>query len=181
MSLTLRMYTRNQLLRDIDAVSMAHSLEVRVPFLDHNIVELAFSFPDATKLGNVRKISSPAGSYRATGAKRILIDSCRDLLPPDLDLQEKRGFGMPIEVWLNGPLKVILEDTLSEESIMKRGLFNADAVEDIKLRFYRGKSGWAQVWLLMIIELWAREVLDKVTTELEEEGTNAENSCCRDD
>ena len=108
------------------------------------------------------KITSSSQSYRTTGAKRILIDSCRDLIPEDLDLQEKRGFGMPFGAWLNGPLKEILEDTLSKESIEKRGLFTADVVEDIKLKFYRGKSGWPQVWLLMITELWCREVLDKL-------------------
>jgi asparagine synthase (glutamine-hydrolysing) len=90
-----------------------------------------------------------------------LIDSCRDLLPGDLDLQEKRGFGMPFEMWLNGPLKEILEDALSRDSVTKRGFFNADVVEDIRREFERGKSGWTQVWLLMIVELWAREVLDK--------------------
>ncbi len=161
---TLRGYTQNQLLRDIDAVSMAHSLEVRVPYLDHCIVELALSLPDNTKLGDISKISSAYGSYRKTGAKRILIDAFKDLLPQDIDLQEKRGFGMPFELWLKGPLKDIMEDALSLESVQKRGLFEADAVQRIKTQFYRGRVSWGQIWLLMIIELWCREVLDTLPT-----------------
>ena len=153
-------YTQNQLLRDIDAVSMAHSLEVRVPLLDYRIVELALSLPDNTKLGDISKIFSAYESYRKTGAKRILIDSCKDLLPHDIDLQEKRGFGMPFEIWLKGPLKDTMEDALSSESVLKRGLFEGDAIQQLKKQFYRGKVSWAQIWLLMIIELWCREVLD---------------------
>ena len=153
-------YTQNQLLRDIDAVSMAHSLEVRVPLLDYRIVELALSLPDNTKLGDISKIFSAHKSYRKTGAKRILIDSCKDLLPHDIDLQEKRGFGMPFEIWLKGPLKDTMEDALSSESVLKRGLFEDDAVQQLKKHFYQGKVSWAQIWLLMIIELWCREVLD---------------------
>jgi asparagine synthase (glutamine-hydrolysing) len=161
----LRGYTQNQLLRDIDAVSMAHSLEVRVPFLDQRIVELTLSLPDDTKLGAISKISSAYDSYRKTGAKRILIDAFKDLLPPDIDLQEKRGFGMPFESWLNGPLKEIMEGALSSESVQKRGLFEVDAVQRIKKQFYRGRVSWAQIWLLMIIELWCREVLDTLPTQ----------------
>nr|WP_320161335.1 asparagine synthase (glutamine-hydrolyzing) [uncultured Methanoregula sp.] len=163
----LRGYTQNQLLRDIDAVSMAHSLEVRVPFLDQIIVELALSLPDDTKLGDISTISSEYDSYRKTGAKRILIDAFKDLLPKDIDLQEKRGFGMPFEIWLKGPLKDILEDALSSESVRERGLFNADAVIALKKQFFRGKVSWAQIWLLMIIELWCREVIDTLPTPAE--------------
>lgn len=164
---SLQGYTQNQLLRDIDAVSMAHSLEVRVPFLDHHIVELALSLPDDTKLGDISKILSPYESYRKTGAKKILIDSFKDLLPPDIDLQEKRGFGMPFEIWLKGPLKNIMEDALSPESVRKRGLFDVDAVQALKKQFSRGNVSWAQIWLLMIIELWCREVLDTLLTSEE--------------
>jgi asparagine synthase (glutamine-hydrolysing) len=160
-------YTQNQLLRDIDAVSMAHSLEVRVPLLDYRIVELALSLPDNTKLGDISKIFSAYESYRKTGAKRILIDSFKDLLPHDIDLQEKRGFGMPFEIWLKGPLKDTMEDALSSESVLKRGLFEGNAIQQLKKQFYRGKVSWAQIWLLMIIELWCREVLDNLPKNTE--------------
>ncbi|WFN34983.1 asparagine synthase (glutamine-hydrolyzing) [Methanogenium sp. S4BF] len=161
-TLCLRGYTQNQLLRDIDAVSMAHSLEVRVPFLDPTLVNLVLSLPDETKLRkNILELKNCKNrNYRETGAKKILIDAGRDLLPEDIDLQQKRGFGMPFEAWLKGPLRDVMEDTLSESSINMRGFFDAEEVRRIKNDFLKGKNGWAGVWLLMIIELWCREVLD---------------------
>ncbi len=74
--LCLRGYTANQLLRDIDAVSMAHSLEVRVPYLDVAVADTALSLPDSSKLGDLEGVSRPEmNTYRSTGAKRVLIDA----------------------------------------------------------------------------------------------------------
>jgi len=161
-ALTLRGYTQNQLLRDIDAVSMAHSLEVRVPFLDTALVDLALSIPSDVKLGNPPP-GGPwvAGSYRATGAKRILVDAGRGLLPDGIDLQVKRGFGMPFDAWLNGPLKDVLEDALSPTAVKARGLFDFEETRRLKEEFLRGRSDWAKPWLLMMTELWCRELLDR--------------------
>jgi len=161
-ALCLRGYTQNQLLRDIDAVSMSHSLEVRVPFLDPVILDMALSLPDSTKLGDPSRSSGClSDTYRATGAKRILKDIGFDMLPGDIDLQPKRGFGMPFNAWLTGPLRDVLEDTLSPAAIHRRGFFDAVQVEKEKKAFFEGKSYWAYPWLLMITELWCREVLDK--------------------
>jgi asparagine synthase (glutamine-hydrolysing) len=161
--LVLRGYTNNQLLRDIDAVSMSHSLEVRVPYLDPVIADLALSLPDSAKLGNPEKITHSARvTYRSSGAKRILIDVGRNLLSKDFDLQPKRGFGMPFDAWLQGPLNVILEDTFSSRCVNERGLLKPDEVQSIKKRYYEGKTGWAQPWLIMMLELWCREVLDPI-------------------
>lgn len=78
----------------------------------------------------------------------------------DFDLQPKRGFGMPFDVWLKDPLADVLEDTLSASNIRKRGLLDADAVQRVKARFLEGHTSWANPWLLMMLELWCREVLD---------------------
>jgi len=159
--LVLRGYTNNQLLRDIDAVSMSHSLEVRVPYLDTVIADLALSLPDSAKLGNPEKIKhSIHATYRSSGAKRILIDVGHNLLPKDFDLQPKRGFSMPFDVWLQGPLNTILEDTLSSSCVKERGLLKPDEVQTIKKRYYEKKIGWGQPWLLMMLELWNQEILD---------------------
>lgn len=158
-ALVLRGYTSNQLLKDIDAVSMCHSLEVRVPYLDPVIVDLTLSLPDSAKLHSTI-FSNPYATYRSSGAKRILIDAGRDLLPKDFDLQPKMGFNMPFDAWLQGPLNEILEDTLSQQCIIQRGLFNPDTVKTIKHRYDARKIGWTQPWLLMMIELWCREILD---------------------
>jgi len=161
-ALCLRGYTQNQLLRDIDAVAMSHSLEVRVPFLDPVIVDMALSLPDSIKLGDPSHINNvPSNDYRTTGIKKILIDAGRDLLPNDIDLQSKRGFAMPFQSWLKGPLKDVFDDTLASTTIRRRGFFNALQVQHIKDTFIKGTENWAKPWLLMITELWCREVLDR--------------------
>lgn len=164
-ALCLRGYTQNQLLRDIDAVSMAHSLEVRVPFLDPLLTDLALSLPRNAKLGSLSGVTNPeTASYRETGTKKILVDACEGLLPPDIDKQPKRGFAMPFDAWLKGPLREVFDDALSPESVKKRGFFDEVAVTKLKENFLVGKGSWPQPWLLMMIELWCREVLDCRTT-----------------
>jgi asparagine synthase (glutamine-hydrolysing) len=156
--LVLRGYTSNQLLRDIDAVSMYHSLEIRVPYLDPVLADLALSLPDSAKLHNLN--TDPHATYRSLGAKRILIDIGRNLLPKNFDLQSKRGFSMPFDTWLQGSLNEIMDETLSYQSVKARGLLNPDTVNTIKLRYDKKQIGWTQPWLLMMLELWCREVLD---------------------
>jgi asparagine synthase (glutamine-hydrolysing) len=160
-ALCLRGYTANQLLRDIDAASMAHSLEVRVPYLDPVIADIALSLPFKSKSG-AGDTSNPAlaNTYRYTGAKKILIDAGRSLLPPDFDVQPKRGFAMPFDAWLKGPLSDILSDTLSDASVRKRGWLHSEEVARVEENFKAGTMIWAHPWLLMMLELWAREVLD---------------------
>jgi asparagine synthase (glutamine-hydrolysing) len=161
-ALSLRGYTANQLLRDIDAASMAHSLEVRVPFLDTRIADLALSLPDDAKLGGApRSARNGPRSYREAGTKRILLDVAKDFLPPGFDTRVKTGFSMPFTSWLQGPLRDVLLDTLSESTVRKRGLLEAEAVTVVRDQFLSGVCQWPQPWLLMMIELWAREVLDR--------------------
>lgn len=159
--LCLRGYTQNQLLRDIDAVSMAHSLEVRVPLIDHRLADLALSLPDEAKLGKTSAAADFEASYQASGAKRILIDAFRHMLPADLETQPKRGFGMPLDSWLRTSLRDVMEDTLSRASVARRGLLDATRVEAVHARFLRREAPWTHPWLLMIIELWCRGVLDR--------------------
>ncbi len=161
-ALCLRGYTQNQLLRDIDSVSMSHSLEVRVPYLDTEVVDMAFSLPLHAKLGDVLKVpDAAAATYKETGTKRILVDIGRELLPEGMDLQVKRGFGMPFDAWLKGALRDVVEDTLSKGTTSRRGYFDPVAVQDIRKDFYEGRIGWPKPWLLLMTELWCREVLDQ--------------------
>lgn len=161
-ALCLRGYTQNQLLRDIDAVSMSHSLEVRVPFLDPVLTDLALSLPVSAKLNDVSGMHrAEAATYRETGVKKILLDAGKGLLPDGMDLQQKRGFGMPFDSWMKGPLRDVLDDALSPAAVRSRGFFDEKAVVRLKDDFLAGRTGWPQPWLLMMIELWCREVLDK--------------------
>ena len=159
-ALATRGYLTNQLLRDIDAVSMAHSLEVRVPYLDAGVVDTVLSLPDAAKLGDVRSADPYGQTYRETGAKRVLIDVGRRWLPRDFDVQLKRGFAMPFGAWLRGPLREVFDDTLSGWSARRRGVLEPSGVERVRDRFRRGETSWPEPWLLMMFELWCREVLD---------------------
>lgn len=90
----------------------------------------------------------------------MLIDVGRRWLPPDFDIQPKRGFAMPFDAWLRGPLREVMEDALDARVVASRGLLDAELVSSIGERFRRGQTGWAEPWLLMMLELWCREVLD---------------------
>jgi len=158
--LCLNGYTRNQLLRDIDACSMAHSLEVRVPFLDVDVADFAFSLPASSKIQISEETFNPYASYTASGVKRIVCDVARRYLPSGFfDTRAKRGFALPYGDWLKGPLADVLNDCLARESVIRAGLFNPDAVERVLGDFHAGRRPWSHPWLLMITELWRREIL----------------------
>lgn len=153
-------YTRNQLLRDIDSCSMAHSLEVRVPFLDVGIADFAFSLPISSKLSLSSRTLDPGASYAESGVKKIVCDVARNYLPDTFfHARAKRGFALPYADWLKGPLSEVLADTLSHDTVLKAGLFNPRTVEKIHKEFLSGQRPWSHPWLLMITELWRRQVL----------------------
>ena len=164
--LCLRGYMNNQLLRDLDAVSMAHSLEVRVPFLDPKVADAALSLPESAKIGNGKVvINAGQKSYLEAGTKRILMDVGRPLLPEGFDQAPKRGFVMPFSAWLRGPLREILEETLGDECVRRRGLLDVQSVSAVRRSFTNRPTGdqldWMRPWLLVVLELWCREVLEQ--------------------
>ncbi|OLD65976.1 MAG: asparagine synthase (glutamine-hydrolyzing) [Acidobacteria bacterium 13_1_40CM_2_68_5] len=161
--LDLKGYMAQRLLRDMDAMSMAHSLEVRVPLIDHRLVEFAYALPGSYKYQH-GDITPPGGerqaSYRQMGAKRILIESVRDLLPVGYEDRPKTGFHLPMASWMKGPLRPAVEDLLGRVSVQRRGLFKAETVAGLLAGFRRGAVPWHQVWALAALELWQRQVLD---------------------
>jgi asparagine synthase (glutamine-hydrolysing) len=159
-ALCLNGYTRNQLLRDLDACSMIHSLEVRVPFLDVEVVDLALSLPRAAKLKPEARPLDLSATYDDSGIKRIVVDVARELLLPSFTRRRKRGFGMPFATWMKGPLRPIFDDALSSKAVRKRGLFDPPSVRRLYDEFREGHIAWNQAWLLGIIEIWSRLVLD---------------------
>lgn len=167
-ALCLRGYTNNQLLRDIDATSMAHSLEVRVPYLDPVLTDIALSLPPSTKLNtSLSRSSLPLdATYDQIGAKKILIDAAHDLLPPNFGNQPKRGFTLPFAAWMHGPLNDILRESLSDNRIRQRGLFELNYTQQIRDSFLAGNGPWTYTWLLMMIELWQQQVMDQPAIKL---------------
>jgi hypothetical protein len=91
------------------------------------------------------------------------LDVAKELLPPGFDTRAKTGFSMPFNSWLKGPLREVMLDALSERSVAQRGLLEAPAVAHVRDQFLSGVLEWPQPWLLMMLELWAREVLDRPT------------------
>ncbi|MBM86451.1 MAG: asparagine synthase (glutamine-hydrolyzing) [Rhodospirillaceae bacterium] len=160
-ALTLRGYTANQLLRDIDAMSMANSLEVRVPFLDTNVINFALSLPASARIAKPVPDDPMHNSYRASGIKRILIDTARPMLPEGFDTVPKRGFGMPFARWVRGPLRDLATETFDERRVAKAGVIDRSVIPPLRKLHATGRlSGW-RVWLLMVLQRWLE--LNKVT------------------
>ena len=150
----LKSYLAHMLLRDTDALSMAHSLEVRVPLIDHKLVEFAMRIPGHLKLGH-----SLVGSlYGRT--KMVLTDSLTDVLPEEITRRRKQGFYMPVGAWLRGELQPVVAESLSRESVQRRGLFNPDVVMGLRSDCDAGRGPYMRVWALLMLELWQREFLD---------------------
>lgn len=136
----LRTYMADVLLRDSDVMSMSHSLELRVPFLDRPLVEWLWHQPDEFKC-DARQPKSP------------LADALRDLLPPGLAHRRKRGFSLPFAAWMHRELSPFLADTFSAETVRHSGLFNDDAVQDL-WRAFRSRDDdrqWSRVWSLAVM------------------------------
>ena len=136
--LELRGYMHNQLLRDTDAMSMAHSLEVRVPFLDHPLVEFAATLPLSLRMNGDRP-------------KWLLTKALGDLLPA-VPARQKRGFTFPIGAWLRGPLAVRAAGELHNGR-----LFNLPAVTRLWRRVQTGHVHWSRAWALVVLGLWLEQ------------------------
>ena len=141
-----RSYMLNTLLRDTDSMSMAHSLEVRVPFLDHPVVEFVTRLPESVK--------------RSSGVhKSLLVEAMADLLPAEVVSQTKRTFTLPWEYWLRGPLKKEIEAELHSLSAPLKQFLNAEAVERIWTDFLNKQTSWSRVWSLFVLNRWATQHL----------------------
>ncbi len=151
----------DDLLMLTDKMSMATSLECRVPFLDHELVELAARMPENIKL-------------RGGVLKYALKKSLSGVLPDDILSRRKRGFGTPMGAWLKGELAPLLASVLSERSIARRGLFRFAAVRDLIAAHARNAlDGTDPLLSLLNFEVWARIYLDRrepadVAAELKE-------------
>jgi asparagine synthase (glutamine-hydrolysing) len=150
--LDTKLYMCSQLLRDADAASMAHSLEVRVPFLDVELAEFAYGLPGASKI-------APEGPEGMPRGKRVLVQAVKDLIPEWTYRRPKRGFSMPFGEWLRGPLRGLAEDVLADRSFRSSGLLDDREIDRVWKRFRAGgHDHWTRVWSLMVLALWWRGV-----------------------
>lgn len=127
---------------------MAATLEVRVPLLNHELLELTARMPPRLKLRGLRR-------------KYILKKAAEELLPRDVVWRKKAGFGAPIRAWLRGPLRPLVDELLSEDVVKSRGLFRPEEVRRVVESNLSGREDFnLQVLQLLTLEMWQREFLD---------------------
>ncbi|HVS21677.1 MAG TPA: asparagine synthase C-terminal domain-containing protein, partial [Pyrinomonadaceae bacterium] len=132
-----------------DKTSMAANLEVRVPFLNQEMLELAARMPPDLKLRGLKR-------------KYILKRAMEKVLPREIVWRKKAGFGAPIRSWLRGPLRPMVDELLSEETVRRRGLFRPEEVRRIIDANLSGREDYnLQVFQLLNLELWQRAFLDR--------------------
>jgi asparagine synthase (glutamine-hydrolysing) len=137
-----------ELLMKQDQMSMAASIESRVPFLDHQLVEFAAGLPQRMKL-------------RGLSTKWILREAVRDLLPADILSRKKMGFPVPFGVWLREGWNDVARDVLLDPRSCQRGIINPVAVEQLLTAHADGSSDGADaIWSLLNLELWYRTHID---------------------
>jgi len=148
----LRTYMADVLLRDGDAMSMHHSLELRVPFVDRPLIEWLWNQRTRYK-------------YTPDQPKSALANAVRDLLPRAMANRPKRGFTLPMAKWMRGPLRPFLEETFSLPCITRSGLFNGAGVQARWQNFVTGNDPreWSRVWTLAVAVAFANRPY-KVTT-----------------
>jgi asparagine synthase (glutamine-hydrolysing) len=134
----------------VDRASMAASLEVRCPLLDHQLAEFATLIPTRWKWQNGK-------------GKRILIDAFADRLPPELLNRPKMGFGVPLDHWFRGPLHDLLHDSLLGRRFLDRGIASTESVRYIMKEHDSGRrSNHHQLYALLMLELWFQSLEEPV-------------------
>jgi len=138
----LRTYLLSTLLRDSDQMSMAHALEIRVPFLDHEFVELLLSVPDDWKMGSSQK--------------QLLVNSFKGLIPEAAINRPKMGFVFPWEMWMKNELKQFCGDNLNYLSSQNH--FKKGSIENFSNQFFKNDPSvtWSRIWPLVVLGYWMK-------------------------
>lgn len=144
--LEMRTYMASTLLRDTDSVSMAQSLEVRVPLLDTPLVEFVGALPDAAR-------------RRPGVQKALLIEALGDLLPPEILAQRKRTFTLPWEEWLRGPLRARVEASFEDPAPSLAPYLRPGGIRSVWTEFLARKTSWSRPWSLYVLNEWCRRHL----------------------
>jgi asparagine synthase (glutamine-hydrolysing) len=140
----MHLVLQGDMLAKVDFMSMANSLEVRTPFLDHTVVDFVFSLPSHYKI-------------TANTRKRILKDCCADLIPEDLIHRTKHGFEVPLLSWFRNELwSMIDNDLLSEKFVREQEIFNYETVKKLKKKIFSNnpEDSAAKIWALLVFQYW---------------------------
>lgn len=144
----LQHYLPHDILTKVDRVSMAVSLEVRVPILDHNVVEFAMGLPLKYKVRDGKR-------------KYLLKKTLAKYLSPELTKRPKQGFSVPVAKWLHGNLNYLIDEHLNPDSVRAFGVVSPEAVSQVIQSFNDGKDGYNRVWNLLILHMWFNNVRQK--------------------
>ena len=144
--LEMRSYMASTLLRDTDSVSMAQSLEVRVPLLDTPLVEFVSALPDASR-------------HRPGVHKALLVEAIRDSLPREILALKKRTFTLPWEEWLRGPLRNRLEASFANPAPALVPVLRPGGIQGVWNDFLAAKTTWSRPWSLYVLNEWCRRHL----------------------
>jgi len=139
-------YLTDDINAKVDIASMAHSLEVRCPFLDTDVVEFAARMPRRMLMG--------------LRGKRLLRRSIKDLVPAPILRRSKRGFGLPLRRWMKRDLATLTRDVLLDRRARDRGLFDPASVQRLVDSAPRDRNAPDRLWTLLVLELWLREFVD---------------------
>jgi asparagine synthase (glutamine-hydrolysing) len=141
-------YLPEDVLTKVDRMSMAHSLESRVPLLDNEVLQMAASLPSAFKIKNGRR-------------KHILKEVAATLLPRDILERKKQGFGVPLNVWFRGDLRELTHDLLLSPRARQRGYFVPSTISRIVSEHTAGtRDHGFRLWQLLMFEMWHRRFVD---------------------
>lgn len=141
----------NDMLTKVDLMSMANGLEVRVPFLDYEVVNFLFSLPDHYKINHSMR-------------KRILQDAFRDILPTELYNRPKKGFEVPLLKWLRKEMRsLIVDDLLSQKFVEDQGIFHYPEIDKLKKKLFSSNPGdvHARIWGLIVFQSWWKRWMAK--------------------
>jgi asparagine synthase (glutamine-hydrolysing) len=140
----------DDMLTKVDRMSMAHSLEVRVPLLDHRLVEWMSQVPSHLKV-------------RGLTLKYLLKQVAGDLLPPGIVNRRKAGFHVPIPGWLKQELRPLVEEQLGPATLARQGIFDSDYVASLLADHRAGRNNWSRnIWGLLIFGLWYDRYIERV-------------------
>jgi asparagine synthase (glutamine-hydrolysing) len=145
-------YLPEDVLTKVDRMSMAHSIESRVPLLDNEVIEFAATLPSVFKIRDGRR-------------KHVLKEALRPLLPADILERRKQGFGIPLGVWFRGGLTDVFSSVLGSPRARQRGYFEPRFVDRLVREHLSGaRDHTLRLWQLLVFELWHRQYLDAVTS-----------------